>query len=192
MKKSLLAALLMTVGISLQVFSAEIPYEDYPDFVTFMDIYNVEVWSSHDKLVLMNKPRKLQKLGKERKLGNLAGSVFYKTKVVGFSGVVTIQYTDYSDHEGWILNGFSNIKANLNANGRMFGTVIVSGDYNAKVSYDNLKIKKGNAGGGYYTVEYGDGRIGEVPWDAPKNKVVPISDADAQVNSKDLKDLEDK
>ncbi len=190
--KKLLISTLFLLGIILPAMAEPVAYEDYPDFVTFMDMYNVEVWSSHDKLVLMNKPRKLQKLGKETKYGDNNGSVFYKTKVVGFSGVVTIHYTDYSDNDGWILNGNSNIKANLNANGKMFGTVTVSGDYNAKVSYDNLKIKKGNAGGGYYTVEYGDGRVGRVEWDEPKNKTVPINDADATVDSKTIKELEDK
>ena len=65
----------------------------------------------------------------------------------------------------------------------MSGTVTVSGKYNAKISYDNLLIKKGNAGGGFYTIEYEDGRKEIIHWDAILNEDIAIEDADNHVEN---------
>lgn len=155
---------------------------EYPDFVTFMNEYNKTMFSSHKKLVLMNKPKKLQKLGKEVKNGDISGLVDYKTKVRGFSGIVIMNYENYSDFPDWIVNGQTNTKANMNANGKMFGTVNVSGKYNAKVIYDNLLIKKGNAGGGFYIVQYENGAEGKVMWNEIELENVALEDADSNVD----------
>lgn len=167
----------------LSIFALSGLFAEEIDPVVFFNEYNKNIISSHDKLVLMNKPKKLQKLGKESKKGDISGTVAYRTKVRGFSGVVTIKYTDYSDNTDWILNGDNIIKANLFANGKMSGTVTVSGKYNAKISYDNLLIKKGNAGGGFYTIEYQDGRKEIVHWDAILNEDIAIEDADNHVEN---------
>lgn len=164
--------------------------QEYPDFVTFMNEYNKTMISSHKKLILMNKPKKLQKLGKEVKYGDISGGVNYKTKIRGFSGIVIMDYKDYSDFGDWVFNGQTNVKANLYANGKMFGTVNVAGKYNAKVIYDNILIRKGNAGGGYYVIQYENGSSGKVMWNEILPEDVAIDDADEEV--KEISNNEDK
>ncbi|MBD5409629.1 MAG: hypothetical protein HDR53_00880 [Treponema sp.] len=119
----------------------------------YMSAYNSTVVSSHDKLTLMHRKINLQKLGKEKAKGDLSGDVSYKATVRGFHGVVYLEYFDYSDNLHWWITGATNIRANILANGTMFGTVECSGMYPGKICYDNLLIKKGNAAGGYYIVE---------------------------------------
>lgn len=178
---------LLVLFSTFALFAQEVPQgalqtAEYPDFVTFMNEYNKTMFSSHKKLVLMNKPKKLQKLGKEVKNGDISGLVDYKTKVRGFSGIVIMKYENYCDFPEWIINGETNTKANMNANGKMFGTVNVSGKYNAKVIYDNLLIKKGNAGGGFYIVQYENGLQGKVIWNEIEQENVAIDDADDKVS----------
>lgn len=179
--KKLIKYLIVSALLCAPLFSETTENTDYPDFVTFFNMYNKSIISSHEKLTLMNKPRKLQKLGKESVTGSRTGTLGYRTKVRGFSGVVYIEYKDYSDLEDWTLTGNTNIKANLFANGRMFGTVNIAGKYNAKIIYDDLLIKGGNAGGGFYTVEFENGPSGTVPWDAILNEDIAIEDADKKV-----------
>lgn len=179
--KSIIKIFLISVILSFPAIAETTELNDYPDFVTFFNMYNESIISSHGKLTLMNKPRKLQKLGKESVTGTYKGTLNYRTKVRGFSGIVYIEYNDYSDLEDWIITGSTNIKANLFANGRMFGTVNVSGKYNAKIKYDDLLIKGGNAGGGFYTVEFENGPSGIVPWDSILNEDIAIEDADNKV-----------
>ena len=119
----------------------------------YMSAYNGTVVSSHDKLTLMHRKRNLQKLGRENAKGDLKGDVSYKATVRGFHGVVYLEYDDYGDNPHWVITGGTNIRANILANGKMFGMVECSGMYPGKIYYDNLLIKKGNAAGGYYVVE---------------------------------------
>lgn len=146
---------------------------EYPDFVAFMDEYNLTTYSSHKKLTLMHKSNNLAKLGKESVNGDVSGTLSYKTSLSGFNGVVTMEYKNYSDNPEWILDGFTNTKANIWANGKMFGSVKITGKYTAMISYENLEIVDGKAGGGFYTIYYPDGRKGKVMWDAIK-KLPPI------------------
>ncbi len=148
---------------SIQKFVSE-----NPDFLEFFNLYNTEIYNSHAKLTLMHKKNNLSKLGKESVQGSLSGTLSYKTSLKGFNGVVTMEYKNYSDNPDFVFNGFMNTRANICANGRMFGTVVVSGKFNAKISYDNIEIKKGGAGGGFYTVEYADGSKENLAWDQVK------------------------
>ncbi len=72
----------------------------------------------------------------------------------------------------------------------MFGTVNVSGKYSAKVIYDNILIRKGNAGGGYYVIQYEDGSSGKVMWNEILPEEVAIDDADEEVT--EISNSEDK
>lgn len=139
-------------------------------FVDFFNAYNASLYSSQGKLTLMHKKNILAKLGKESKDGKLSGNVSYATSISGFNGIVTIEYKDYSDFSGWILNGFTNVKANLFGNGIMFGTVEVVYGENQKawIVYDNLEIKKQVAGGGFYIVRFESGEEGRVAWNEIK------------------------
>ncbi len=139
-------------------------------FVDFFNAYNASLYSSQGKLTLMHKKNILAKLGKESKDGKLSGNVSYATSISGFNGIVTIEYKDYSDFSGWILNGFTNVKANLFGNGMMFGTVEVVYGENQKawIVYDNLEIKKQVAGGGFYIVRFESGEEGKVAWNEIK------------------------
>ena len=73
-----------------------------------------------------------------------------------------MHYTNYADYyinnnesfgKYFIINGDTNTKAEMTADGKMFGIVTVTGMYPAKVDYSTLQIKKGSAGGGGYMVE---------------------------------------
>ncbi len=180
MKKRLFI-ILFFISITLNLnINAET--KDYPDFITFMNMYNQTMISSHNKLILMNKPKKIQKLGKESQYGNISGTVNYKTKIKGFLGIVIIDYDNYSDEKDWIINGQTNVKANLFATGKMYGTINISGKYNAKIIYDNLIIKKGNAGGGYYIIQYENGNSGKVYWNEIETENILIEDVDETIN----------
>ena len=115
--------------------------------------FNKAIIYSHSKLTLMHKPNIFDKMGKEKIKGDLSGTLSYETKVQGFSGVVPMKYTNYSDSEDWIFNGTMTTKANIYGNGKMINTILVKGMYPGKVSYENVEIKKQKAGGGYYLVE---------------------------------------
>lgn len=116
-------------------------------------LYNKMITFSHNKLVLMNKKKTLDKLGSETIDGNLSGSLAYKTSVKGLSGVVTMDYVNYSDNSDWIIDGSMNTKANMSANGTMYGTIEIKGMYPGKIYYDNVIITDGKAGGGTYDVQ---------------------------------------
>ncbi len=123
--------------------------------------YNKTIMSSQAKLTLMHKSGNTDKLGKETINGDISGTLYYDAAVSGVSGVVTMLYTDYADTyikndetEGvyFCLNGNTNTKAGMDTNGNMYGTTTATGMYPGKAVYDNLEIKKGAAGGGYYLV----------------------------------------
>lgn len=138
----------------------------------YMCTYNKTMYTSHGKFVLMNRKSNLSKLGKEEINGTYSGTCTYQTSVKGLAGIVTMKYTNYCDNEGWILNGYTNTKANISANGNMFGTMIVSGMYPGTIVYDNMDIKKGNAGGGYYIIEQEGFERGTLDWDQVPEEII--------------------
>lgn len=160
------------VVLILQAASAHAQLHTHQDYIDYMNAYNKTQFTSHHKLTLMHKRRNMEKLGKETVSGDVSGTLSYKTKLSGFSGVVIMKYTNYSDDEDWMIDGYTNIKANIRANGRMYGTVDVYGKYPGKIVYDNLLIKKGNAGGGYYIVMLSDGTQDNVLWDEILNEKI--------------------
>lgn len=132
----------------------------------YMNTYNESISASHHKLTLMNKRYALSKLGKETITGDMTGEVFYHARVRGFGGVVTLSYRDFEEYPGWVLRGNTDVKANIWANGKMLKTVQCVGMYPGAVNYDHIKIKKGKAKGGYYTISrYGFQDV-TIEWDA--------------------------
>ena len=101
----------------------------------------------------MHKKSNLAKLGKEKVCGNISGTCEYGARVRGFKGVVTIVYKNYSDFDGWVLNGECNTRANIHANGKMYGNIEVTGANPGKIFYENMIIRKGTSAGGTYGVQ---------------------------------------
>lgn len=132
----------------------------------YMNTYNESISASHHKLTLMNKRYALSKLGKETIEGDMMGEVFYHARVRGFGGVVTLSYRDFEEYNGWVLRGNTDVKANIWANGKMLKTVQCVGMYPGSVNYDHIKIKKGKAKGGYYTVSRYGFPDATIVWDA--------------------------
>lgn len=137
----------------------------------YMDTYNESIIASHNKLTLMHKRFNLAKLGKEAAVGDKGGNLTYHAKVHGFSGLVLMKYDNFEEFEEWTLNGNTNIKANIRANGKMSSVVECSGMYPGKVYYDNIKIKKGKANGGFYTISREGFPNKTVVWDAIQSEI---------------------
>ena len=161
--------------------------------------YNKEIASSQAKLTLMHKSSNTDKLGSETinaylPVNGKLGTLYYNASIQGLGGYVTMPYTEYADHgifsDGnilglmYILNGNTDTKSDISANGNMLKTVhcyhyadytipagttlndgvnkktytydydlkLFQGMYPGSVVYDNLQIKGGAAGGGYYLV----------------------------------------
>lgn len=161
--------------------------------------YNKSIMHSQSKLTLMHKSNDMDKLGTETVSGDVGGSLTYTSKVSGFGAEIKMPYQNYSDFycgtdgtlyigkddsaysalsqteksrclEYFILNGSTDTKCNMSANGNMSNSVDCKGMYPGKVIYDNLKIVSGAAGGGYYLVTTCDmdGNVlldsGQVSW----------------------------
>lgn len=126
---------------------------EYLHNIEYLKAFNESSLSSHRKLTLMHKKSNLAKLGKEKVCGNISGTCEYWARIRGFKGVVTIVYKDYCDFDGWILNGECNTKANIHANGIMYGTMKITGENPGNIFYENLIIKKGTSAGGTYGVQ---------------------------------------
>lgn len=121
--------------------------------------YNKTLISSLKKLTYMNKSNDMDKLGTETVNGAISGNVYYNA---GMSGYVTMTYTDYCDFyinnnealgKYIVVNGNTDteIEGNLlSKNGHMKKSVEVTGMYKGTVVYNNVEIKSGAAGGGYY------------------------------------------
>lgn len=125
--------------------------------------YNRTAKKSQTKLTLMHKSNDMDKLGEETINGDLSGTLSYKAEVKGFGARIVMHYTNYSDFYiantpalgvYFFINGDTNTTANMSANGNMDGTVTADtrGMYPGYAKYDNLEIKGGGAGGGYYVV----------------------------------------
>lgn len=132
---------------------SEMPRTEFSDDVEYLHAFNESSLRSHKKLTLMHKKSNLAKLGKEKINGDISGTCEYWARVRGFRGVVTIVYKDYCDFNGWILNGECNTRANIHANGKMYGNIEITGANPGKIYYENVIIKKGTSAGGTYGVE---------------------------------------
>ena len=130
-------------------------------FDQYLREHDKTIRSSQKKLTLMHKSNNLDKLGSETINGDISGTLYYNASVSGVNGVVTMKYTDYCDYyiggdsilgPYFTFNGNTNTDANMSSNGSMNGVVTTTGMYPAKVTYNNVEIKGGAAGGGYYIV----------------------------------------
>lgn len=139
--------------------------------------YNKEIATSQAKLTLMHKPNDLDKVGNEKISANVPvngvlGTLEYTAKVAGLGAEITMPYKNYADHyinndkkmgPYYILNGNTDTTSNMSANGNMHETVrcyhydpysgMFQGMYPGYAVYDNLQIKSGAAGGGFYLVQ---------------------------------------
>ena len=124
--------------------------------------YNKTVKKSQSKLTLMHKAG-TGALGSEDVTGDISGTLEYVAKMDGLGARITMHYTNYAEFYVnndknlgvlFLLNGDTNTSANMSANGNMDGTNTAhkSGMYPGYAKYDNLEIKGGGAGGGYYVV----------------------------------------
>lgn len=143
----------------------------------YMQEQRKTIESSQKKLTLMHKPNNLDKVGSETIHGDISGTLGYTAKVEGLGARITMPYSNYADsYIGknpslgiyFLFNGDTNTKSDMSANGSMDGTVVCRGMYPGKVSYDNVKVKGGAAGGGTYRVTRDgiDSDYVEVNWKA--------------------------
>lgn len=127
----------------------------------YMREYNKTCKASHKKLPVMSETDNMKRLIEQTGYGKLGGTVFYDADMQGLGARIIMKYTDYV--EFWMngdsslgpyfkMNGNSNTTASMDASGTMDGTMVCTGMYNGKVGYDNIKIKGGAAGGGYYVI----------------------------------------
>ena len=145
----------------------------------YMREYNKTITNSLKKLTLMHKSGNTAKLGQESRSGTLGGTLSYDAHVSGVSGRVIMRYESYADfyvhatgkidsnpldstdesslgNAGgiyFIVTGNTNTSAGMDTNGMMDGTVECRGMYPGSVVYDNVQIKGGAAGGGYYIIK---------------------------------------
>ena len=156
MKK--LRALLIGVLFSFSsVIFAESP-EDYT--LAFFKIFN----KTQEKLTYMNKPGSLEKMGTETVNGDISGTVFYDVKLKGLGALVILRYTNYCDEEGWIFDGEIITHSSMTKNGTFEGTIKLTGKAPGQVTYNNVLLKKGQPGGGYYLVSTPDFTDAEVDY----------------------------
>lgn len=137
--------------------------------------YNKTAINSQTKLTLMHKSNDMDKLGSETAKGAISGTLSYNAKIDGLGARITMHYDNYADfyiedkNEAsgvyFLITGDTNTSANMSANGSMDGVVICKGMYPGSVSYNNIQIKGGAAGGGTYGIKRDgfDGQI-EVDW----------------------------
>ena len=124
--------------------------------------YNKTVKHSQEKLTLMHNPDDMKKLGSETAKGDISGTLSYTAKIEGLGARILMPYNNYADFYIGndpalgvyfrLVEGSTNTTSNMSANGNMDGTVKCVGMYPGEAVYDNLQIKGGAAGGGYYAV----------------------------------------
>ncbi|MBE6353322.1 hypothetical protein [Treponema sp.] len=135
----------------------------------WMREYNKTSLRSQEHLTLMHKPNDMDKLGKETVKGDVSGTLYYNAAIAGLGAEIVMKYTDYADYTytyftagewvekpHFVFNGNSDTSSNMSANGNMKGTVTCTGMYPGSNYYNNLEIKSGAAGGGYYTISAQD------------------------------------
>ncbi|MCR5189630.1 MAG: hypothetical protein K6C97_11915 [Treponema sp.] len=116
------------------------------------------------KLTYMNKKSAMAKVGTETVQGDISGSLFYDVKIKGLGADVTLRYTNYCDEEGWTFDGEIITHSNMAQNGSFEGTVTVKGLAPGQVSYDKVKLIKGNPGDGNYIISWQDQEESEVSY----------------------------
>lgn len=141
--------------------------------------YNKSIMRSQSKLTLMHKSNDMDKLGSETINGDISGTLSYKAAIAGLGAEITMHYENYCDFyinddssmgPFFVLTGNTDTTSNMSANGTMHEKVNCTGMYPGYAIYDNLQIKGGAAGGGYYLVETYDlnGKVnlpeGKVDW----------------------------
>lgn len=124
--------------------------------------YNKTIMKSQSKLSLMHKSNDMDKLGSETINGDVSGTLSYKAAIAGLGAEITMHYQDYCDFyiggnaefgPYFTLTGNTDTTSNMSANGNMHEKVVCTGMYPGYAIYNNLQIKGGAAGGGYYLVE---------------------------------------
>ena len=159
---------LLSLCAAVIVFAQEVVSVTEQEVLEFMNQYNVTMFRNQEKLTLMHKKYKLSKLGKESVNGDIQGSMRYDAHIKGFGGEVILAFNDYQDFDGWIINGESNVYSRMDMNGYMFGTTEVrdeEGNLFATVEYTNVKIVKGNVGGGTYGITLSGKETFWLEWD---------------------------
>jgi len=144
-----------TILISLLLFSflfAESPSAEEAALTFFKKLNKTQT-----RLTYMNKKSSLAKVGTETVNGLVSGTCFYDVKIKGAGGIVTLRYTNYCDEEGWIFDGEIITKSNMSQNGTFTGIVKMTAPQGSstpglEVNYDNVLLKKGAPGEGYYLV----------------------------------------
>ncbi len=144
-----------TILISLLLFSflfAESPSAEDAALTFFKKLNETQT-----RLTYMNKKSALAKVGTETVNGLVSGTCFYDVKIKGAGGIVTLRYTNYCDEEGWVFDGEIITKSNMSQNGTFTGTVRMTAPQGSstpdiEVNYDNVLLKKGAPGEGYYLV----------------------------------------
>lgn len=146
---------LISILLSLMIVSAAFAQSPSADeaALTFFKKMN----ETQTRLTYMNKKSALAKVGTETVNGLVSGTCFYDVKIKGAGGIVTLRYTNYCDEEGWIFDGEIITKSNMSQNGTFTGTVKMTTPQGnstpgLEVSYDNVLLKKGAPGEGYYLV----------------------------------------
>lgn len=133
--------------------------------------YNKSIFTSQNKTIaagyrynglsLMHKSPDTSKLGSETIYGECGGTCYYNAALDGLGAYITIKYTNYCDAyingkeelgPYFILNGNTDTTSNMSGNGNMLKSTESTGMYPGTAVYDNLTIKGGAAGGGYYIV----------------------------------------
>lgn len=158
---------IFTIIISSLLFSflfAETPSADEAALTFFKKLNETQT-----RLTYMNKKGTLAKVGTETVNGLVSGTCFYDVKIKGAGGIVTLRYTNYCDEEGWVFDGEIITKSNMSQNGTFTGTVKMtapqaSGTPNLEVIYDNVLLKKGAPGDGYYLVTITGGSTEKVDY----------------------------
>ena len=120
--------------------------------------YNKTIMKSQSKLKLMHKSNDMDKLGSETINGDVSGTLSYNAAIAGLGAEITMHYENYCDFTVngspyYVLTGNTDTTSNMSANGNMHEKVNCSGMYPGYAVYNNLQIKGGAAGGGYYLVE---------------------------------------
>ncbi len=144
-----------TILISLLLFSflfAESPSAEDAALTFFKKLNETQT-----RLTYMNKKSALAKVGTETVNGLVSGSCFYDVKIKGAGAIVTLRYTNYCDEAGWVFDGEIITNSNMSQNGTFSGTVKLTTPQdcdtpNLEVNYDNVLLKKGLPGEGYYLV----------------------------------------
>ena len=150
---------LFTVILSSFLFCflfAETPSADEAALTFFKKLNETQT-----RLTYMNKKSSLAKVGTETVNGIISGTVFYDVKIKGAGAIVTLRYTNYCDEAGWIFDGEIITNSNMSQNGTFTGTVKMktpssSGTPNMEICYDNVLLKKGAPGDGYYLITLPD------------------------------------